>query len=91
MTHSTEAVFRNDAYLREAEAAVVAINDRGGIILDRTIFYATSGGQPGDTGSFRREMAARRSRSPGPLPARPRMRSSTCLRPARKFRRWASR
>ena len=34
-----------------AEAEVVAVNDRGGIILDRTIFYATSGGQPGDTGS----------------------------------------
>ena len=26
------------------------VNERGGIILDRTIFYATSGGQPGDTG-----------------------------------------
>ena len=55
MALSTEAVFREDAYLREAEAAVVAINDRGGIILDRTIFYATSGGQPGDIGMFRRE------------------------------------
>lgn len=50
----TQAVFRDDAYLREADAAVVAINDRGGIILDRTIFYATSGGQPGDTGTFLR-------------------------------------
>lgn len=46
----TEAVFREDAYLAEAEATVVAVNERGGIILDRTIFYATSGGQPGDTG-----------------------------------------
>ena len=54
MTSSTVAVFRDEPYLREAEAAVVAINDRGGIILDRTIFYATSGGQPGDTGAFRR-------------------------------------
>lgn len=50
MAFSTEAVFRDDAYLREAEATVVGINERGGIILDRTIFYATSGGQPGDTG-----------------------------------------
>ncbi|WP_296747080.1 alanyl-tRNA editing protein [Mesorhizobium sp.] len=54
MAHKTEALFRDDAYLKTAEAQVVAINDRGGIILDRTIFYATSGGQPGDTGMFER-------------------------------------
>lgn len=47
----TEALFRDDAYLREAEAEVVAVDGRG-IVLDRTIFYATSGGQPGDTGSI---------------------------------------
>ncbi|MGE0499569.1 MAG: alanyl-tRNA editing protein [Rhizobiaceae bacterium] len=46
----TEAIFREDAYAREAEATVVGVNERGGILLDRTIFYATSGGQPGDTG-----------------------------------------
>lgn len=51
---ATGAAFRDDAYLRETEATVLAVNDRGGIILDRTIFYATSGGQPGDTGSFSR-------------------------------------
>jgi len=50
MAFSTEAAFREDAYLSEADATVVHVNDRGGIILDRTIFYATSGGQPGDTG-----------------------------------------
>ena len=50
----TEALFREDAYLKEAEAEVTGINDRGGIILDRTIFYATSGGQPGDTGRLTR-------------------------------------
>ena len=49
----TDALFRDDAYLRETAATVVAVNDRGGIILDRTIFYATSGGQPGDTGLLR--------------------------------------
>lgn len=53
MAHVTQALFRDDAYLGEAGAKVVAINDRGGIILDRTIFYATSGGQPGDTGLVR--------------------------------------
>ena len=54
MTMRTEALFREDAYLREAEAEVIGINDRGGIVLDRTIFYATSGGQPGDTGRLTR-------------------------------------
>ncbi len=51
----TEALFRDDAYLRDGAARVVGINDRGGILLDRTMFYATSGGQPGDTGRFTRE------------------------------------
>lgn len=48
----TRAIFRNDAYLSEADAEIIAINERGGVILDGTIFYATSGGQPGDTGHF---------------------------------------
>lgn len=54
MAAATEPLFREDAYLRETQAKVLGINDRGGIILDRTIFYATSGGQPGDTGLFLR-------------------------------------
>ena len=48
----TEAIFRQDAYLKECEATVVSINDRGGIILDRTVFYPTGGGQPGDSGTL---------------------------------------
>ncbi|MGX9119484.1 alanyl-tRNA editing protein [Mesorhizobium sp. BHbsci] len=55
MAYRTEALFRDDAYLRTADATIVAVNDRGGIILDRTIFYATSGGQPGDTGTLERD------------------------------------
>ncbi len=50
MSIPTEPLFREDSYLAETEAVVSAINDRGGVLLDRTIFYATSGGQPGDTG-----------------------------------------
>lgn len=55
MAYRTETLFRDDAYLRTADATIVAVNDRGGIILDRTIFYATSGGQPGDTGTLERD------------------------------------
>ncbi len=46
----TEKAFLEDAYLRDCEARVVEVNDRGGIVLGRTNFYATSGGQPGDAG-----------------------------------------
>lgn len=59
MAFVTNALFRDDAYLKEAEGKVAAINDRGGIVLDRTIFYATSGGQPGDTGFFLRPDGSR--------------------------------
>ncbi len=50
---ATEPVFRDDPYARACEATVVAINDRGGVILDRTVFYPTGGGQPGDCGVLR--------------------------------------
>ncbi len=46
----TEAVFRDQPYLATLEATVVAIGDKGGILLDRTVFYPTGGGQPGDCG-----------------------------------------
>lgn len=48
----TETVFRSDAYARSCEAYVTAVNDRGGIILDRTVLYASAGGQPGDLGAL---------------------------------------
>ena len=47
----TEPLF-GDAYLKRETGTVLAINDRGGIILDRSIFYATGGGQPGDSGTL---------------------------------------
>jgi misacylated tRNA(Ala) deacylase len=49
----TEQIYRADAYARETKAKVVAITERGGIVLDRTTFYASAGGQPGDKGSLR--------------------------------------
>ncbi len=48
----TKQMFIDDAYLRDAEAEVFAVTDEGGIVLDQTIFYATSGGQPGDSGTL---------------------------------------
>ncbi len=59
MSLKTEALFRDDAYLRTGQANVVAIDERGGFVLDRTIFYATSGGQPGDTGHLERADGSR--------------------------------
>jgi len=50
----TETLFRADAYLKEAEARVLAVSDEG-IELDRTLFYARGGGQPGDRGGLVRE------------------------------------
>jgi misacylated tRNA(Ala) deacylase len=52
MSERTEELFRDDGYLKTCEATVVAVNERGGIVLDRTVFYPTGGGQPGDKGTL---------------------------------------
>jgi misacylated tRNA(Ala) deacylase len=48
---ATEELFRADSYLKECSASVVSADERG-IVLDRTVFYPTGGGQPGDTGTL---------------------------------------
>jgi misacylated tRNA(Ala) deacylase len=51
----TEFLFHDDSYLRETPARVTEVTPEGGIVLDRTVLYAASGGQPGDTGVLRRD------------------------------------
>ncbi|WP_335946873.1 MULTISPECIES: alanyl-tRNA editing protein [Salipiger] len=46
----TKALFREDAYLRDATGMVRAHTQEGGIVLDRTVFFPRGGGQPGDSG-----------------------------------------
>ncbi len=49
----TELLYLRDAYLREVDAVVVDVDhDERRLALDRTVFYATGGGQPHDTGTL---------------------------------------
>jgi misacylated tRNA(Ala) deacylase len=48
----TELLYASDAYLRSFEAHVVEVMPEGGVVLDRTAFYPTGGGQPHDLGTL---------------------------------------
>ncbi len=47
---TTEPLYRDDAYLTRCTARITAIEPDGGVVLDRSVFYPTGGGQPGDRG-----------------------------------------
>jgi misacylated tRNA(Ala) deacylase len=46
----TELLFREDAYQTAADCLIIGHTAEGGLIIDRSIFYPTGGGQPGDSG-----------------------------------------
>src|ERR1043165_1226334 len=49
----TERLYYRDAALLEFDASVIAHgSDNRHVVLDRTAFYPTSGGQPHDTGTL---------------------------------------
>ncbi len=49
----TDLLFLRDAYLREVDATVTAVDASGRrVALDRTVFYPTGGGQAHDTGTL---------------------------------------
>ena len=50
----TIPLYRDDFYLSTAEGTVTDVREDGSIELAQTCFYATSGGQPGDTGFLER-------------------------------------
>ena len=55
MSEATERLYYHDSFLREFDAQVISCEkdgERWKIVLDRTAFYPTSGGQPYDTGKL---------------------------------------
>jgi misacylated tRNA(Ala) deacylase len=51
-TGPVDEVAANDSYARVAEGTVLEVLPEG-LFLDRTVFYARGGGQPGDVGSIK--------------------------------------
>ena len=48
----TDALYSQDAYAKTCSALITGVDEQG-IHLDRTVFYAMGGGQPGDSGVLR--------------------------------------
>ena len=48
----TELLFAFDSYVRSFEAVVTDVTPDGAVVLDRTAFYPTGGGQPHDRGTL---------------------------------------
>lgn len=80
----TEPLFLSNPYATELETQIIGMTDEGGLIPSSSIFYATGGGQPGDSGrliwpggevGIATTVKADRSRiamvpdAPGPIPA----------------------
>ncbi len=80
----TEPLFLNNPYATELETQIIDMTEEGGLIPSASIFYATGGGQPGDSGrliwsggevGIATSVKAERSRialvpdAPGPIPA----------------------
>jgi Ser-tRNA(Ala) deacylase AlaX len=51
----TKALYLENSYLKECQATVTSVKDSKYIVLDQTVFYPKSGGQPNDTGKIVRE------------------------------------
>jgi len=50
-----EALYQKNCYLKESQATVESVKDDKFVVLDKTLFYPNSGGQPHDTGLLIKE------------------------------------